>query len=500
MKKRKSLVRIFSIILVLAISASVMVQAKDPATEYSTKLDLLVKIIKERHIDVDPDDDPIRRGVLKMCEDDPEFFETFANAMFQSYDPYSYYMNPEKYAVSFPQVNTFAGIGITIIQKDDGCYIQTVVPSGPAQTAGLVPGDKLLKIDGKDVTQYSPSMISDLVRGPEGETLEMTVFHYGEEYTCTVKRATIPLSNVSFSDLGDKVAYIRITKLMGISTYMDFCTYYETLEERGFKSVILDLRDCPGGDIDCLINMMDVLIPDKDMPYLMIRQSNPMSLTTFVSEGYGWDFNKMVILVNENTASSAEVLSGAMQDLGYAELVGVTTKGKGLGQTHLQLPDESIAVVSSLALHLPLSGNYTGVGIRPKHYVELGYKDRDKVKVEEFDVARGVYASLSKNVLAAEQRLYQMGYLEVSPDATADFRTWHAINQFQKDNGLEQTPNGCDAVTVRILDRVYNEFLKTPIVTDTQLQRAKAIAREGARSNTKPTPIAPEQADFSREN
>ncbi len=495
---KKNVVRIVSVILAMALSVTVMVQAQsDKTVDYGEKLDLLVSLLKERHLDMDPDEDPVRQGLIKMFEDYPGTFESFINIMYQSYDSHSYYMEPKIYDSAFNTTPTMVGIGITISQREDGCYIASVSPSGSAAEAGLQEEDKLLRVDGKSVVEYTPSMIGDLVSGQEGTKVKISVLRGSEELSFSVERKKMNISTVSFKNMGDNVAYIKISEFGGVQTFIDFCVYYDTLEESGYKSVILDLRDNPGGDMSCLINMMDQIIPDKDMPYLLTRQSNPMRLKTYASEGYGWEFNKMVILVNENSASAAEVMAGALQDLGYAEVVGVPTHGKGLGQEHIGLSDGSYAIISAYELMLPLTGKYEGKGIWPKHYVEQTVTPKKDVALAKLDFDRGLNYAMTQNVLGVEQRLEKMGYLDGKADGNPDFKTFHAINQFQKERGFAQTQGHCDAATVKAIDQAYKEYLKIPDVIDSQMNLAVSIARKGAMSNMKPTPIDPAQARFT---
>jgi len=497
--KKSVLIRIISVVLIMSLSVSVMVNAQDTVTEnFAEKLDHVVSLLKQYHIDIEEDEDPIHHALMYMFENDPKSFDSFVNMMYQSYDKYSYYLKPTSYDKVFNTQKTMAGIGISIYQGEDGgCYIKHVIGGGPAHLAGLQIDDKIIAVGNKDVSEYSVSMIGDLLTDEVGTSANISVLRGEETLSFTVTRQTIPLSNVTFKNMGDNIAYFKISELTGFNTVIDFCTYYDILEENGFKSVILDLRDNPGGDLDCLINMMDNIIPDEGMPYLTVRQSNPMRLTTFDSEGYGWEFNGMIILVNENTASSAEVMAGALQDLGYAELVGVPTRGKGLGQNHIRLDDGSYAVISSHALLLPTTGAYNGIGIKPKHYAEMTTKTRTMPAYEKLNLERGVSQALSLNVLGVEQRLKAMGYFEDNPDKNPDFKTFHAINQFQKAAGIPQTDGKCDAATVRAIDDAFKAFIATPQVIDTQLDKAMALARVAAKSNKKPTPIEPEQARFT---
>ena len=496
--KKKALLRITALLAAAVLAACVFVQAKGGASvDYGEKLDTLAGLISELHINADPDEDPIRRGLLKMFEEYPGTFEAFANIMYQSYDPYSYYAEPGLYEQAYAPVSEQAGVGITIEAREDGCYIDSVTAGGPAEGAGVRAGDKLLAVDGKRVEGYTPTMIGDLVLGREGSTVRLTLLREGEQVSAQMQRVPIASPRVTFEDMGDGVAYIRLRDFAGYTTYLSFCGYYDYLEEMGYKSVILDLRDNPGGDLDCLINMMDAIVPDKDMPYLMVRGDKNRSINTYTTEGYGWDFCGMTVLVNENTGSAAEIMAGALQDLGYAQVVGVQTMGKGLGQAHVKLDDGSYAVVSTHEMFLPVTGAYTGRGIRPMHYVENQKSTRTNPDFDTLDLNMGVYRSMEKNVRAVEQRLKKMGYFDGTVDNVADEKTFHAINMFQRDHGIEMSDGRCDSATVRAINSAYIDFVAQPEVKDSQLEKAVAIARAAAKAGKTPTPIDPKTVRFS---
>ena len=496
--KRRTLARFICISLSIVLLFTLMVHADEDTqtVDYGAKLDQVVEILKQNHINSSPEDDPIRHALVHLFETVPGYFDAFVDEMYQSYDRYSHYMSSETYGNAYPTSNKMVGIGVTVEEREDGCYITDLNQTGTAIEVGMLEGDKIIAVDGKSVEGYSPSMISDLMSGAEGTTVEVVVLREGKELTFQPTRKEVTLSNVHFENKGDGVAYFKIDKLMGSDTFMDFIVYYEQLKEKGFKSIILDLRDNPGGDISCLVNMMDHLIYDKDMPYLMLRQGNPMGLKTYASEGYGWEFNRMVILVNENTASSAEVMAGALQDLGYAVCVGTTTYGKGMAQAHTQLEDGSYAIYSTQELLLPITGKYDMVGIKPKYYVEMSTQPREKINLAPLNRERGVYQTTQTNVLGIEQRLRQLGYFEDQADSTPDFKTFHAINQFQKENGIPVTEGYCDASTVRAIDDAMTKLQNTPVVRDTQLEKALYLAREGAKGNTKPTIVPKESIRF----
>lgn len=497
--RRRTTLKAHCIAIVFMLLITFGVSAVESKIDYGKKLDELVELLQKTHVYASPDVDPIRKGLISMFEKYPDFFDLFINEVYQSYDRYSYYFKDEVYDRAFPKHDVFVGIGVTLKEQEDGCYIDKVF-SGPAQQAGLLSGDKIIAVDGRTLTGYTSSMIGDLISGPEGEAVELTVLREGEELKLSITRAQIAMSNVGFRDMGDGVGYIKISRFTDASTFMDFIRIYEILPEIGINTVIFDLRDNPGGSFECLINMMDWIIPEKDIPYLMSWQSKPtMQVNTFVSDGHGWEFNKLVMLVNEKSASASEIMAGALKDLGYADVVGKTTSGKGMAQMHIKLNDSDNAIISTSELMLPITGKYDSIGIVPNIPVDQTLETYKPPQLERLILDRSVYKASSTNILGLEQRLKELGYFEDKPDDNADFKTFHAVNQFQKENGMKVTEGYCDVPTVRAIDNAMKKLVETPIVRDTQFERALALAKRHARSGEKAKSIPIESIRFTEE-
>jgi len=431
-----------------------------------------------------------------MFEKDETLADQFINTMYQTWDPYAYYLNNETYSEAFDLSPSRVGVGITLEETAAGTVTITSVTVGsPAETAGLRAGDIIRAVNGKSVAGYNPQMVGDLLRAEIGKTTSIRILRSGREQTVSVTHAVIPVSTVSARRHGGQVCYIRVSTFNGTDTFMDFTNAYETLTSEGHSTVIVDLRDNPGGSLSSVTNILNYIIPEKGVPYLRQRLASPAETKTRTSDGLGWVDNKLLILTNENTASSAEIFAGVLQDLGYAEVVGTKTYGKGYAQQHLPIDQDHTAVISYAELLLPVRGSYDGEGIIPDHPVNLYITTYKVPQLHALDLNSGVYAT-GKNVRAVEERLSELGYFYFTPDDTADFRTWHAISQFQLAQELPQTDGYCDAKTVAAIDAAMKTLMETPVAYDTQFQKALMLARAYAARGNPATPISREKITF----
>ena len=489
--------RFFAILLAITLSLSLFSVAgqKSRGEQDYDRMVEAGKFFFEHFLDATPKGDPIKSWLVTMFEKDETLADQLINIMYQTWDPHSYYLKNGIHEQAFDLRNLSVGIGINLSQTEAGTFsITDVTVGGPADTAGLCTGDLIVAVDGRDVTGYTLKMVSDLIRGEAGTSVTLKVRRGSGTYSYTAKRAPLPVSTVSATDHGGGVGYVKITNFNSLETFMDFTATYEACEERGFSTVILDLRDNAGGTLDCASNILNYIIPEKGIPYLRLRYAAPTASKTMVSGGVGWAENKLIILVNENTASAAELLAGVLQDLGYAELVGTKTYGKGYAQTHYAIDSDHTAVISNLEILLPKRGSYNGVGLIPDHPIELYETAYRMPALSPLDLNYGIQGT--KNVRAVEERLRELGYFEFTPDDTADFRTWHALEQFCRRNELTATYGTCDVATVRAIDEATKTLAKTPVVVDLQYKKALMLARAYAARGNVPDPLPKEEIKF----
>ena len=285
-------------------------------------------------------------------------------------DPYTYYLSADSLAEQVEKNSGhFVGIGVEIYAGDDGyIVVSSVTPGGPAEAAGILAEDKITEVDGESITGKTAADVSALVKGEEGTDVTLTIFREstGEVLEKTVTRQDIQVQTVSWRMMDDNIGYISITNFRE-NTYSQFKEALDTLEAEGMEKLVLDLRNNTGGLVKSAHEIGEELLPEGIMVYTMDKEGNRED--TLCDDVY--NDVPIVVLVNGNSASAAEILAGAIQDTGRGELIGTTTFGKGLVQRLFTLPDGSGLNVTIQKYYTPNGTSIHGVGITPDYEVEL---------------------------------------------------------------------------------------------------------------------------------
>lgn len=285
-------------------------------------------------------------------------------------DPYTYYLSADSLAEQVEKNSGhFVGIGVEIYAGDDGyIVVSSVTPGGPAEAAGILAEDKITEVDGESITGKTAADVSALVKGEEGTDVTLTIFREstGEVLEKTVTRQDIQVQTVSWCMMDDNIGYISIMNFRE-NTYNQFKEALDTLEAEGMEKLVLDLRNNTGGLVKSAHEIGEELLPEGIMVYTMDKEGNRED--TLCDDVY--NDVPMVVLVNGNSASAAEILAGAIQDTGRGELIGTTTFGKGLVQRLFTLPDGSGLNVTIQKYYTPNGTSIHGVGITPDYEVEL---------------------------------------------------------------------------------------------------------------------------------
>lgn len=285
-------------------------------------------------------------------------------------DPYTYYLSADSLAEQVEKNSGhFVGIGVEIYAGDDGyIVVSSVTPGGPAEAAGILAEDKITEVDGESITGKTAADVSALVKGEEGTDVTLTIFREstGEVLEKTVTRQDIQVQTVSWRMMDDNIGYISITNFRE-NTYSQFKEALDTLEAEDMEKLVLDLRNNTGGLVKSAHEIGEELLPEGIMVYTMDKEGNRED--TLCDDVY--NDVPMVVLVNGNSASAAEILAGAIQDTGRGELIGTTTFGKGLVQRLFTLPDGSGLNVTIQKYYTPNGTSIHGVGITPDYEVEL---------------------------------------------------------------------------------------------------------------------------------
>ncbi|SCY19447.1 carboxyl-terminal processing protease [Pseudobutyrivibrio sp. AR14] len=298
-------------------------------------------------------------------------------------DPYSQYFTPEEYEEYSSVVNgNFGGIGAGL-QKDADTgevVVTKVYADSPAEKGGVKEGDIIVSADGHKGVNYSlEDYVSKYLRGDEGTEVTIVIDREGEEIEITLVRDIIEVETVSYKMLDNNIGYIQISQFTG-STDKEFEKAFEDLQAQGMTSVIYDLRNNGGGIVDTATNILDYLLPKGTVMYTMDKAGNRRDYNSDASHKE----IPTVVLVNGNTASSAEIFTGAIRDFKYGTIIGTQTYGKGIVQTSFKLQDGSAIKLTTNKYYTPSGECIHGQGITPDVVIEyefLGGED-DEYAVE----------------------------------------------------------------------------------------------------------------------
>lgn len=360
---QKKIMLICSYILVAAL-ASCITLGLTMNQKHVSKLEQLESLIEDRFIG----------------ETDSEALEDAASAAMVSAtgDRWSYYIPAGKLENYVEQMtNAYVGVGITIqAQEDDsGFLILSVTSGGPAEEAGILAGDLLIRVEDQDVRGMDTKEVGNLVRGDQGTAVTMTVLRSGESMTLPVERRKVE-TVVARGEMLDKT-----TGLVTIKNFDERCAdetiaAIETLLERGAQKLIFDVRNNPGGYADELVKVLDYLLPEGEV-FHTVDYSGKEHID--YSDADCLDV-PMAVLVNGNSYSAAEFFAAALQENEAAIVVGEKTVGKGYFQTTFPLYDGSAVSLSIGKYYTPKGENLAGVGVTP-----------DKVVTVDEETAAAIY-------------------------------------------------------------------------------------------------------------
>lgn len=279
-------------------------------------------------------------------------------------DKYTYYLSRENMEQYLENTNgNFDGIGIQVYMTQEGeVVIGSVMEGKPAEEAGLLAGDVIIGVDGENMEGKQLSDVAAKIRGEEGTEVTLTVRRAGEAepLDATMKRVTVEVESVACRMLTEEIGYISISGFKA-NTYEQFEECLNELEQEGMRGLILDLRNNPGGLVRSVYQVGDALLPEGTMVYTLDKKGNREDLKC---DAEYLDI-PLVLLVNENSASAAEILAGAVKDTGRGTLVGTQTFGKGLVQRLFTLPDGSGLNITVQKYYTPSGTSIHGIGIAP---------------------------------------------------------------------------------------------------------------------------------------
>ncbi|WP_058486737.1 S41 family peptidase [Defluviitalea phaphyphila] len=298
-------------------------------------------------------------------------------------DPYTVYMDKEEFEDFKTETSgRYAGIGVVVSVDEKDNLITVVSPfeESPGAKAGILPGDKIIKVNDFEVTGDDLESAVSMMRGPAGTTVKLTVYRKSELKTFDVEitRENIDYPTVSHKMLEDNIGYIKISAFDEV-TYDQFMTAYNDLKQQNQKGLIIDLRNNPGGLLSIVTKIADEILPEGLIVY---TENKNGERDIYESDAKELEV-PLVVLVNENSASASEILSGAIKDHGKGKLVGTTTFGKGLVQSIFPIGDGSAVKITISKYYTPSGVCIQGIGIEPDYVVELPDDLKNQLILEE---------------------------------------------------------------------------------------------------------------------
>ena len=286
-------------------------------------------------------------------------------------DEYTEYISKEDMADYMADtMGNFVGVGIYMVQDTETNRIMVLSPikGGPAEKAGLQPGDYIISVDGVEYSGEQMTEASNNIKGEEGTTVKIEILRGNETLNFELTRENIKVNPVEGEVLEDDIGYITFSSF-DEGTADEFKSKFEELQGQGITSLIIDLRNNGGGIVDEALNIANYIL-DKDSVILYeVNKSNEEEVEKTTDDPI---INMpIVVLTNGNTASSSEILAGALKDHGKATIVGTKTYGKGVIQQIITLSDGSGLKITSEKYLTPNRTEINKVGIEPDEEVEL---------------------------------------------------------------------------------------------------------------------------------
>ena len=302
----------------------------------------------------------VYRHIITNYVDDIDldaFTKMSINNMLLELDPYTTYMEKEeKDGIEMLTRGKYGGVGIQIGLREKQLTVISPMDQSPAKRAGILSGDKIIKIDGEETADFNIDDAAKLIRGKKGTEVVLSIQRYGEIELIdfVLMRETIPVKDISYSGmLNESTGYIRLTRFSRNSDKeMKFAI--ETLLENKMSDLILDLRDNPGGLLNSAVSILDFFIEKGETLVWTEGKSQKLNrrYTSKADPILPLDIN-IAVLVNQGSASASEIIAGALQDLDRGIVIGRSTFGKGLVQTVFNIDRERAIKVTTAKYYIP---------------------------------------------------------------------------------------------------------------------------------------------------
>tara|TARA_B100000029_G_scaffold480351_1_gene528305 strand:- start:1553 stop:2701 length:1149 start_codon:yes stop_codon:yes gene_type:complete len=304
--------------------------------------------------------------------DQAEAMDSAINGVLQSLDPYSSYMNPEIFEESQTETSgEFGGLGIEVSMEAGVVKVIAPIDDTPASKAGVKAGDYIVKIDGEQVRGKTLMEAVNLMRGPVGSPIEITIRRKGLKRAKVIKivREIIQITSVDSKVVDNKVGYLRLKAFNENSSNQLKKEINKMEKNKKLVGYIFDLRNNPGGLLTQAVEITDFFLDDGEIVSTKGRK-NRDTKKFFAKHGDKINGKPLIVLINNGSASASEIVAGALQDQKRAVLLGVTTYGKGSVQSIIPLKNKGAIRLTVSKYYLPSGKSISEVGVTPDIKIE----------------------------------------------------------------------------------------------------------------------------------
>ena len=352
-------------------------------------------------------------------------------------DEHAEFYNKEDFALLTQNISgEFSGIGVSIVQGKEGILTVSVFEGSPAEKAGIMENDLIVGVEGTRVEGMSVNAVRNLIVGEIGTPVRLTIRRGGEEFNTTCIRAKVVANELETAMINDKTAYMTFAQFT-TNLPEEVAAFVKEIRTKSVKNLIIDLRNNPGGELNAAVEIAKMFISAGQLGE--IRYKNEANNVILRSENFNAPRFKILVLVNEHSASASEFLAMAFQSRGAAKIMGTTTYGKG----SMQIVTKNITG-SGMKYTVGEFYSYKGqrintVGITPDIVVENEFVPVDEKSFTPIDYDKvDVATTDAAMTLALEQRLAALGYMEEA-DEVFDDTTKKAVSRIQAFLGYDIT-------------------------------------------------------------
>ncbi len=472
----KSIKRILSLLLAMMIAFGISVSAQEenylkiirPSTESSFFDVVFGDVVDMYQFDV-TQEQIYERMITTMLNENPKMLDTFFEALFASFDDYSEFYTADEFKNFVNNLEgVFGGIGVYLEKRAPYVYITGTLPDSPAVHAGVQAGDIVYAVDGEKLEGRSLEYVSYKLRGEIGTNVLVTLLRGKEEIDVVITRTELNGKTASYTVLAPDTGYIAIHSFAS-ATAREVEEALAAFDKLGIKKIILDLRDNGGGYVESAIEIGRMFVPEGTI----ITHYTKANKVSYAYKSYlKKPKYKLCTLVNDNTASAAEILASALQDSGISKLVGTKTFGKAVTQSVFSLYADRMCKLTTGEYFTRNGKKINKVGITPDVTVE-----NREVRMGRTDIEPLVFCSAftpgetAEGISAYKRRLRYFDYNTGELDNVYSAELENAVYHYQSVNGI--TPTGVLDIITQI--HIQNTTDELEVYIDNQLNEAARL-------------------------